>query len=334
MRPITARRWKVFFSQKRAVFGLFVIGFFLIISMAAEVWSHHNPIAIQYDSKWYFPAFKQYPASEFGIQDSFVVDYKALIEANPGKTGKVFWAVNRWDPYIQTPDVLASPTHEHWLGTDNLGRDVLARLIYGIRVSLGYGILFWFFSYLIGVAVGAVQGYFAGMFDFSVERIKELAEIVPFLSVVILVNGLSKTDSFSITLGVVVLLSWISISSQVRAQFLSLRKREFCEAAVALGGTHARIIFKHILPNALTPILALTPFAISAGISTLLVLDYLGFGLSPPTPSLGELLSQGRDNILTAPWVLLAPTVALVLMLVSINLIGESMRQAFDPKKS
>ena len=156
---------------------------------------------------------------------------------------------------------------------------------------------------------------------------------MPFLSVVILVNGLMKSDSFWLTLMVVVFFSWAGVSSQLRAQVLSLRKREFVEAARAAGSGHARIIFTHILPNALTPILTLTPFTVSGGIATLAVLDYLGFGLAPPTPSLGELLQEGRIYIQNAVWLLITPTVALSWMLISINLIGESLREAFDPRK-
>jgi microcin C transport system permease protein len=250
--------------------------------------------------------------------------------------GRKSWAVfppNPWDSYLQTPAVLAPPSAEHRLGTDNLGRDVLARLTYGARVSLVYGILFWLGSFLIGIVIGAVQGYAGGRTDFVAERFKELAEIVPFLSVIILVNGLVRSQTFALTLGVVILLSWISISSQVRAQFLSLRRREFCEAAVALGARPGRVIFRHILPNALTPILTLSPLAISAGIATLTILDFLGFGLNPPTPSLGELLSQGRNYLINAPWILLATTGVLEWMLISINLIGEGLRKAFDPRR-
>ncbi len=332
---LTRRRWRSFFRQPRARIGLVIIGALLFFSMTAELWSNHAPLIIRRDGTVYFPALFNYAAEDFGITDSFVVDYKALLESDRTE-GKNTWAIfapNRWDPYAQTSETLAAPSSEHWLGTDNLGRDVTARLIYGIRVSLSYGLLYWLFAYAIGIFVGAIQGYFAGRIDFGLERLKELAEVIPFLSVVILINGLTQSQSFFVTLSVVVALGWFGISSQVRAQFLALRKREFCEAAVALGGTRSRVIFRHILPNALTPVLTLTPFAISLGISTLATLDYLGFGLNPPTPSLGELLSQGRIYITNAPWLLLAPTAALAAMLISINLVGESIRQAFDPRK-
>jgi microcin C transport system permease protein len=333
--PLTLRRWNAFFRQKRAWVGL--TGFLLILffSMTAEIWSNSKPILMKRGGVWYAPSLINYPATAFGVTDSFVVDYRELIK-NDQNANQDTWAlfpVNRWDPVEQSAEIMTAPSNLHWMGTDSLGRDVTARLLYGTRVSLSYGLMFWVFSFLIGVSIGSIQGYFGGKVDFISERCKELIEILPFLSVVILVNGLMKSDSFWLTLGVVVLFSWVSIASQMRAQFLSLRQREFCEAARAAGAGHSRIIFKHILPNSLTPILTLTPFTVSGGIATLAVLDYLGFGLSPPTPSLGELLQQGRTYIQNAVWLLVAPTVALSAMLISINLIGESLREAFDPRK-
>ncbi len=335
MSPLTKRRWNGFFRQKRAWVGLIGFGSILFFSMTAEIWSNSKPLIMKRDGNIYFPSLVNYPAVDFGITDSFVVDYREMVKKEK-EEGKPTWAlfpINQWDPLEQTPDVMAAPSSAHWIGTDSLGRDVTARLLYGLRVSLAYGLLFWAACFIIGVTVGAIQGYFAGNVDFFTERLKELIEILPFLSVVILVNGLMKSDSFWITLSVVVAFSWSGVSSQLRAQFLSLRKLEFCDAARAAGAGHARIIFKHILPNSLTPILTLTPFTVSGGIATLAVLDYLGFGLSPPTPSIGELLQQGRTYIQNAVWLLIAPTAALTWMLISINLIGESLREAFDPRK-
>jgi microcin C transport system permease protein len=333
--PLTQRRWKSFFAQKRAWVGLLGFITVLFFSMTAELWSNSRPLILKWEGKWFFPALKAYPADTFGITDSFVVDYPELLKADQdsGKQTFAVFPINRWDPFEQTSDVMVGPSSSHWLGTDSLGRDVTARLIYGLRVSLSYGILFWLTCFLIGITVGCIQGYFAGSVDFLTERVKELIEILPFLSVVILVNGLMKSDSFWVTLFVVVLLSWVGVASQLRAQVLSIRNREFCEAARAAGARNGRILFTHVLPNALTPILTLTPFTISGGITTLAILDYLGFGLSPPTPSLGELLSQGRAYIQNAPWLLIAPTVALSWLLISINLVGEALRQAFDPRK-
>ncbi len=346
--PPNQKRWRLFTAQRRARFGMIVFFSVLFFSFSAEIWSNHRPLVFVRDvpiaegsteteRRWFFPAVRNYSATQLGVFDSFVVDYKEMVKTDreQGKNTTAYFPPNTWDPYIQTDTQLGAPSAEHWLGTDTLGRDVTARLFYGIRVSLLYGLIFWMATFLIGIVIGSVQGYLGGATDFFTERIKELFEIIPFLSTVILINGLMKEQSsFFITLFVVVILSWVSIASQLRAQFLSLRRRDFCEAARAMGAGNVRIIFRHILPNALTPILTLTPFTIASGITVLAILDYLGFGMNPPTPSLGELLSQGRQYITNAPWILLAPTVALTTMLISINLIGESLREAFDPKKS
>ncbi len=341
------RRWKAFVGQRRARIGLWIFFIALFFSLTAELWSNHKPLYLSREvpisegseqtvRRRFFPAVFDYTAAELGVFDTFSVDYEAIVaeDRERGKETTAIFPINRWDPFVQAPETLQAPSSTYWLGTDNLGRDVTARLLYGVRVSMTFGIMFWLCTFLIGIVVGSVQGYIGGRTDFVTERVKELFEIIPFLSVVILINGLMRSQSVMVTLMVVVIFSWVSISSQMRAAFLSLRRRDFCEAARAMGSSHGRIIFKHILPNALTPILTLTPFMISSGIAFLAVLDYLGFGLNPPTPSLGELLQQGRNYIQNAPWLLLAPTAALAVMLISINLVGESLRQAFDPKKA
>ena len=332
---ITRSRFRSFFRQKRAKIGLFGFLSILVFSMTAEIWSNSKPLALKREGQWYFPVFIHYGPATFQITDSMVVDYRELVKKDheAGKATTALFPINPWDPYEQDQEMMAKPSRAHWLGTDAIGRDVTARLLYGTWVSLAYGLIFWIACFLIGGTVGLFQGYFAGRFDFFTERLKELMEVLPFLSVVILVNGLLRADSFWITLFVVVLFSWTTIASQLRAQVLSLRKREFCEAARAIGAKDHRIIFIHVLPNAITPVLTLTPFTISAGIATLAILDYLGFGLSPPTPSLGEMLQQGRAYIQNAPFLLVTPTVILSWMLISINLIGESLREAFDPKR-
>ena len=334
--PLTLRRWKSFFGQTRSWVGLIGFGVVLFFAMTSEIWSNSKPLYLAREGHTFFPVFKNYQASDLNIADSFVIDYRDIVQKDKdaGKDTKAIFTINPWDPLEQTSDVMVAPSAKHWLGTDSLGRDVTARLIYGLRVSLVYGLLFWFFCFIIGVTVGLVQGYFGGRTDFITERFKELLDILPFLSVVILVNGLMKSDSFMMTLGVVVVFSWTAIAGQLRASVLSVRKREFVEAARAAGALNGRIIFTHILPNVMTPILTLTPFTVSAGISILAVLDYLGYGLSPPTPSLGELLEQGRVYIQNAPWLLIAPTIALTWVLIAINLMGEAVREAFDPKKA
>jgi microcin C transport system permease protein len=345
--PPNQRRWRSFTGQVRARIGMWLFFVVCFFAGTAEIWSNHRPLVLIRDvpvaegsqetqRKWFFPAIVDYTAVDLGVYGAFVVDFNEILQEDEeaGRKSFAIFPPNKFDPYIQSGDNLVGPSATHWLGTDNLGRDVLARLIYGTRVSLVFGVLFWLSAYALGIIIGSVQGYFGGRTDFVTERFKEVAEVIPFLTVIILVNGLMGRTSIPIMLMITALFYWIGISSQMRAQFLSLRKRDFCEAARALGADNSRIIFKHILPNALTPILTLSPFAISSGIVALATLDFLGFGLMPPTPSLGELLQQGRDYITDAPWLLIAPTIALATMLISINMIGEALRQAFDPKKS
>lgn len=349
MTNIKKRKLKAFFSQKKAIVGIFI---FFIIALGAtfsSFVSNNRPILlirekIENENKnnsskknhIYFPVLFDYPPKEFGILDSFVVDYKILDE-NDKKMGintfSIF-PINKWDAEEQTDLILRPPSEQHWLGTDNLGRDIFARLIYGVRISLGFSFILWIISYFIGAIVGAMQGYFLGVFDFVLERFKELTSIIPMLTMVILVTAITKSQSFWIILFLVLIFGWMGIASQIRAGVLSIRKREFCEASVALGGSHFRVLVKHILPNSLTPLITLSPFAIEGGVSLLAALDYLGFGLPPPTPSLGELMSQGRDNIQNAPWLLVSPIVTILLILISISLIGQALRKAFDPKIS
>lgn len=334
--PITKRKLNGFFRQRRARIGLLCFILLFFFSMTAELWSNNQPLILRLSSptetKTYFPLFFYYEPAEFGPTDDLMVDYKKLAEENQN-----VWALfppNHWNASEQTDDVLAAPSAQHWFGTDNLGRDVFARLLYGTRISLSFALILWFISYVVGIFLGGLQGYILGIFDFTLERFKELAAIIPMLTIVILVTAITKSQSFFVILSLVLLFAWMGISSQIRANVLSLRKREFCDAVLAMGGSPWRIIFKHILPNALTPVITMSPFAIEGGISLLAVLDYLGFGLAPPTPSIGELLAQGRDNIQNAPWVLTFPILTILLLLISISLIGQALRKAFDPLQS
>lgn len=330
----TKEKIKFFFRQKRAQIGCFIFLGLLFFSMTADFWSNDKPLLLikqeDHGSTFFFPIVKNYDPSEFGITDSFYIDYKKIAFEN--KKIRAFFPLNRWDPFDQSADVLAKPSKKHWLGTDNLGRDILARLFYGVRISLGFALILWVFSYVFGTVIGAMQGYFLGLFDFILERMKELETLIPVLTVVVLVTAISKNQSFWIILFLVLIFAWMGIASQIRATVLSLRNSGFCEAATALGGSHIHLISKHILPNSMTPVITLSPFAIEAGISILAALDYLGFGLSPPTPSLGELMAQGRDNLQNAPWVLISPVVTILLLLISVSLIGQALRDAFDPK--
>ncbi|APJ04436.1 ABC transporter permease subunit [Silvanigrella aquatica] len=346
MATAAQRKWKSFLNQKKTYVGSFIFLFLVFISMGANFVSNSKPIFLSRQieennsqkkvTKLYFPVIFNYTPEHFNITDSFIVDYKKLIADDLNKGLKVYaiYPVNPWDAEEQSDAIFASPSQSHWLGTDNLGRDIFARLIYGTRISLGFSIILWITSYFIGTLLGIMQGYYLGAFDFILERLKELAAIIPMLTMVILITAITKSQSFWMILMLVLLFGWMGMASQMRASVLSLRKREFCEASLALGGNHFRVLMKHILPNSLTPLITLSPFAIEGGISLLAALDYLGFGLPPPTPSIGELMAQGRDNIQNAPWVLISPVVTILLLLISISLIGQALRHAFDPKIS
>ena len=347
MTSIMKRKWKTFFSQKKAIIGLIIFIIIILTAIFANFISNNKPILLIrseinnenqkiniFSSKLYFPVFINYLPQDFHILDSFIVDYKILEENDKKNNINTYsiYPLNKWDAEEQSDSTLSPPSTIHWLGTDNLGRDIFARLIYGVRISLGFSIILWIISYFLGTCIGALQGYFLGIFDFVLERFKELTAIIPMLTLVILVTAITKSQSFWIILFLVLIFGWMGIASQIRANVLSIRKREFCEASIALGGSHFRVLLKHILPNSLTPLITLSPFAIEGGVSLLAALDYLGFGLPPPTPSLGELMSQGRDNIQNAPWLLISPVVTILLILISVSLIGQALRKTFDPK--
>ncbi len=321
--------WK----QKRGKIGILVFGFYCFISLCAPILTNQNPIFIMTEkNEMKVPIFWEYKSETLGLEpDLFVIDYKKYCTEHFFK--KCFWTINPWDPLEQTEDVLSAPSRNHFFGTDNLGRDILARLIYGVRIALEFGICLWILSYSFGVAIGISQGYFLGVFDFVVERIKELAALIPILTMIILVTAITKNQSFYLILFLILIFQWMGMASQMRALSLTISKQEYCDSCRVLGGSHLRILFKHILPNSMTPIVTLSPFALEAGISLLASLDYLGFGLPPPTPSLGELLSQGKEHLQTAPWVLISPVLTILFLLVSINFIAQCLRDLLDPKK-
>jgi microcin C transport system permease protein len=339
MSSLSKRKWKIFFSQKKTYVGLSLFLVIFLLSCGAHFISNDKPLLLIMSEepsssflkkKIFFPVFFDYSPQEFGITDTFVINYQEL-SLNQNKFFTVF-PINPWSPEEQSAHMLLPPSTEHWLGTDYLGRDIFARLLYGTRISLGFAIFLWLISYTIGFTLGALQAYFMGPFDFILERIKELVAIIPILTLVILVTAMTQNQSFFMILFLVLLFSWIGISNQIRANVFSIKKQEYCQASFALGGSSLHILTKHILPNTLTPLLTLSPFAIEGGISLLAALDYLGFGLAPPTPSIGELIAQGRDHMESAPWLLIAPVATILVLLISVSFVGQALRKAFNPR--
>jgi microcin C transport system permease protein len=330
---LTLKRYRRFKSLKRSVISVWILGFLLLLSATAEIWANSKPLVLRYKDGIYFPVFKTYHPTVFGIEDQMVMNYRDLSLA----AGEfAVWPPVPWDPYESNTKVEtypAGPSRDNWLGTDDRGRDVLSRLIYGFRYSIGFAVLVWFFAYFVGVIAGAIMGFVGGKTDLVGHRAVEVFESMPYLLMLI-----TLVSIFGASLWLLVIFSvifgWMSISIYLRAEFLKLRKREFVEAAKAQGESQPRVIFRHILPNALGPLITFSPFMIAGEIYALAALDYLGMGLPPPTPSWGELLQQAQNYFTIAWWLAVYPSMAMVLTLTVLNLIGEGIRDAFDPRKS
>ena len=331
----TLKRWRKFKSSRKSVYSCYFLLFFILLSLTAEIWTNNKPVVLFYDNHLYFPALVQYHPSDLKLTSAFsIINYKTLPE---DKVSWALWPPIKWDP-LESNTVVETypspPSLDNWLGTDDRGRDVLSRLIYGFRYSIGFAGLVWFFTYLIGVFLGAIMGFLGGLADLIGQRCVEIIETVPFLLLLITLVDLVGGAGFWLLVGFLVCFRWINISYYIRAEFLALRKREFVDVCRTQGMKVSRIIFKHILPNSLNPILTFSPFSLSGAILLLAILDYLGFGLPPPTPSWGELLLQAEKYFTTSWWLAVFPSIALVLTLLALTFIGDGIKNAFDPRKS
>jgi microcin C transport system permease protein len=336
--PINQRRWRNFKANRRGYISLWLFAFLFIATSFAEFLANDKPLLIIHQGSVYVPVFKAYPETDFGgdfateadYRDAFVVD---LIES---KGGKIFWPPLRYSYNTinlnLTVPAPAPPSAENWLGTDDQGRDVVARLIYGFRISVFFGLALTIASSLIGILAGAVQGYFGGWVDLAMQRFIEIWTSVPSLYLLIIMAAIIE-PGFWILLGILLLFSWVSLVGVVRAEFLRARNLEYVEAARALGIGDATIMWRHVLPNAMVATLTFMPFILNASITTLTSLDFLGFGMPPGSPSLGELLAQGKAN-LQAPWLGLSGFFTIAVMLSLLIFIGEAVRDAFDPRKT
>jgi len=328
---LTLKRYRKFKRNKTALFS---VGFLLTLSFfsfTANFWANSKPLVLKYQEQFYFPVLFDYHPSQFGNEEIQVMDYRQL---QLGEKDDILWPVVRWDPYESNKEVSdypSPPTKDNWMGTDDRGRDVLARLLYGFRYSIGYAFGVWFLSYLIGAFLGAIQGYVGGWVDIVGSRLVELIEMTPQLLLLITIISIFE-PSMILLVVFSVLFDWTGIYHHMRAQFLQLRKREYVEAARAVGASHLRIVAKHILPNALTPLVTFSPFAIAANISGLALLDYLGLGLRAPTPSWGELMSQAQRFFNLAEWLVWWPSLALLLTMIALINIGLGIRDAFDAR--
>lgn len=330
---LTLKRWRRFKRNRIAMFSVWMMVLMFFFSFTAEFWANSKPHFLKYQGHYYAPLFFDYHPTLFGRDDIYVMDYRQL----QLKDGDWWvWPLIQWDPYESNKTLEnypAPPSNYNLFGTDDSGRDVFTRLLYGLRYTLIFAIGSWFLTYLVGCFLGATMGYLGGKTDLIGMRVVEVIESLPVFFVLITVISIF-TPGLPLLIVFMVLFGWTRICQYMRSQFLQLRKREYVEAARALGASHWRIVLKHILPNALTPIVTFAPFTIASYVSVLSFMDYLGLGLRPPTPSWGELLSQAQKYFTTAEWLVWAPSIALVLTLTLLINIGLAVRDAFDSKSA
>ncbi|WP_422033137.1 ABC transporter permease [Reyranella sp.] len=336
MNPMNRRRLAAFRASKRGMISLAVFGLLFFVSLFAEFLANNKPILIRYDGAFYSPMVRDYPETTFGGDFPTNTVYsdpevQKLIEAK----GWILWPPipYSYDTVLKGEGrtTLQPPSRQHWLGTDDSGRDVMARLIYGFRISVLFGLVLTLASTVIGIAAGAVQGYFGGVVDLLMQRFLEIWSSMPTLYLLIILASFIQ-PGFWVLLGIMLLFSWMALVGLVRAEFLRGRNFDYVRAARALGMMDARIMFRHILPNAMTASLTFLPFILAGSVTTLTSLDFLGFGLPVGSPSLGELLLQGKNN-LTAPWLAFTGFFVIALMLSLLVFIGEAVRDAFNPRK-
>lgn len=332
---LTLKRYRRFKRNKLAIFSVWMVLILIFFSATAEYWANNKPHLMKYRGKIYAPLFLTYHPTEFGRDDIYVMDYRAL-EFNEAEGDWAVWPLIQWDPFESNTvvDTYPSPPSKYNLmGTDDRGRDVLTRLLYGLRYSLVFAIGAWSLAYFIGIIFGSITGFFGGKIDLIGMRTVEIVQTMPTTLILITIISIFTPNLLVLVL-FLALFEWTKMAVYMRAQFLQLRKREYVEAARALGASNRRIIFKHILPNAITPIVTFSPFDIALNISVLAFLDYLGLGLRPPTPSWGELLQQAQKYFTTAEWLVWYPAIALVVTLTLLINIGLAVRDAFDSKSS
>ena len=360
LNALNRRRIRNFRANKRGWWSLWLFLLLFAVSLGSELIASDRPIVVLYKGEWLFPIVTDYPESKFGgflattnfrdpanrdeinahgwmlfppIRYSYDTVDDNLPRSAPTPPSWMQSAADRCSAFpdkANDPDCIVG--NFHWLGTDDQGRDVVARLLYGFRISVLFGFTLTVFSSVIGILAGAVQGYFGGWTDLLFQRFIEIWTAIPALYLLLIISSV-LAPSFWVLLGILLLFSWVALVGLVRAEFLRARNFEYVAAARALGVSNVTIMWRHLLPNAAVSTLTFLPFILAGSVTTLTSLDYLGFGLPPGSPSLGELLQQGTNN-LQAPWLALAGFVSIALMLSLLIFIGEAARDAFDPRKT
>jgi microcin C transport system permease protein len=359
--PINRRRWQNFKSNRRGWWSFWIFLVLFVLSLFAEFIANDKPFLVVHDGRWYAPVFVRYAETAFGGDFETEADYRDpfLQKLIAAKGGHMIWPPIRYhyDTHnLDLPTPAPSPPtwllseeqcrsvverkglrgcrnlESNWLGTDDQGRDLVARLIYGFRISVLFGLTLTLISSAIGVAAGAVQGYFGGWTDLLFQRFIEIWTSVPSLYLLLIISSV-LVPGFFVLLGILLLFSWVSLVGLVRAEFLRARNLEYVMAARALGVSNIVLMFRHVLPNAMVATLTFLPFILSSSVMTLTALDFLGFGLPPGSPSLGEMLAQGKSNV-QAPWLGLTGFFAVAILLSLLIFVGEAVRDAFDPRKA
>lgn len=335
--PLNQRRWQNFKSHRRGYWSLWAFLALFALSLCSEMIANDKPLLVGYKHSLYFPVFKNYPETTFGGEFETATDFRdSYVRELISKDGWVLWPPIRFTyqtiNYDLTVPAPAPPSRDNWLGTDDQGRDVVARLLYGFRISVVFAIALTLFSSLIGIAAGALQGYYGGRTDLYGQRFIEVWSGLPVLFMLIILSSFVEPN-FWWLLGLMLLFSWPELTGLVRAEFLRARNLEYVRAARALGLSDGKIMFRHIMPNAMVSTLTFLPFIFTGSIGVLTSLDFLGFGLPPGSPSLGELVAQAKNN-LNSPWLGISAFVTLSLMLTLLVFIGEAARDAFDPRKA
>lgn len=336
MSPIMQARLQRFKQNRLGFYCLIIFVVIFCLSLVAELVANDRPILLKYNQSYYFPVFKDYPETEFGGVFETTADYKdPVVQQLIDDKG---WAVWPMIPFsYDTPNYAldvpmpSPPSKRNWLGTDDQGRDVLARILYGLRVSLIFGLALTFFAAVVGVIVGALQGYYGGWVDLLGQRVLEVWGGLPTLFMVMILVSMFSPSVYWLFV-IMLIFGWPALVGLVRAEFLRARNLDYVRAARCLGVKDSTLMFRHILPNAMSSSLSQLPFMLTANITALTALDYLGYGLPPGSASLGELLLQGKNN-LDAPWLALSGFFSLALVLSLLIYIGEATRDAFDPRR-
>jgi microcin C transport system permease protein len=335
--PLTRRRLAQFKANKRGFWSFWIFLSLLSVCLFAELIANDKPILISYDSALYTPFLKNYPETTFGGDFETETDYRdPYVQELIENKGWILWPPIRFSydtiNYALPVPAPSSPTAENILGTDDQGRDVAARVIYGFRLSVLFGLILTLISSVIGITAGAFQGYYGGRTDLFMQRVIEVWSSLPSLYILIIFSAMF-VPGFWTLLAILLLFSWVNLVDVVRAEFLRARNLDYVRAANALGVSNHTIMHRHVLPNAMVATMTMMPFILTGSITALTSLDFLGLGLPPGSPSLGELLNQGKNN-LQAPWLGISAFLSLAVMLTLLTFIGEAVRDAFDPRKT